>query len=147
MGPKMFTHLYIFIVLELVSQVHRTSVTHGRNYFVWFGHPHKILSVNAPITHITCLGIYLPVARTSVTQKNCFWTIFEIIWGLIANLPGAVLQKRYFKNFRGMGSQDPPVLKTGTESKFATGRKNRYGNSKTLRRVLRNACSLFPKHF
>ena len=39
--------------------------------------------MNAPITHINCLGINFPIARASVTQKNCFRIICVIISGLI----------------------------------------------------------------
>ena len=34
----------------------------------------------------------------------------------------------------------PSRTKNSTESKFATARKKSYGDSKTLRRVLRSAC-------
>ena len=44
---------------------------------------YKALSVNAPITHIDCLGIKFPIARTSVAQENCFRSIYVIISGLI----------------------------------------------------------------
>ena len=44
---------------------------------------HKVLSVNAPITHTNCLGVNFPIARTSVTQKNCFQIICVIISGPI----------------------------------------------------------------
>ena len=37
-------------------------------------------------------------------------------------------------------AKGPCRTKNSTASKLATGRKNRYGNSKTLRRVLRSAC-------
>ena len=39
--------------------------------------------MNAPIAHINCLGINFPIARTSVTQTNCFRIICVIISGLI----------------------------------------------------------------
>ena len=37
--------------------------------------------------------------------------------------------------------KEPSCTKFSTETKFGTGREIRYGASKTLRRVLRNACS------
>ena len=43
--------------------------------------PMKVFSVNAPITHMNCLGINFPIAHTSVTQKNCFRIICVIISG------------------------------------------------------------------
>ena len=57
MGPRMITHTHthIFIVLAIISQLHRTSVYNtglsGRNSFVQFGRLHKVVSVNAPITN------------------------------------------------------------------------------------------------
>ena len=39
--------------------------------------------LKAPITHINWLGINFPIARTSVTQKNCFRIICVIISGRI----------------------------------------------------------------
>ena len=41
--------------------------------------------MNAPITHINCLGIDFPITHTSVTQKNCFRIISVIISGLIVS--------------------------------------------------------------
>ena len=57
MGPKMISH--IFIVWELISQLHRTSVAQGMlaGLFCVICLLHKVLSVNSPITHINCLGI------------------------------------------------------------------------------------------
>ena len=79
--PNDYTH--IFMSWELMSQLHRTSVT-GRNSFVWFGHLHKVLFVDAPIAHKNSLGIAFPIACTSVTQKIfCFRIICIIISGLI----------------------------------------------------------------
>ena len=43
----------------------------------------SLLSVNAPITHVNCLGINSPITRTSVTQENSFQIICVIISGLI----------------------------------------------------------------
>ena len=42
--------------------------------------------MNAPTTHINCLGIKLPITRTSVTPKNCFRIICVIISGRIVNV-------------------------------------------------------------
>ena len=47
--------------------------------------------------------------------------------------PGVALPKRPFRT------------KKSTESKFTTARKKRYGNNKTLQRVLRSACSCRKK--
>ena len=47
------------------------------------GRLHKVLSVNAPITQVNCLGIDFPITRTSVTRKNCFRIICVIISGLM----------------------------------------------------------------
>ena len=57
------------------------------------GRLHEVHSVKAPITHIDCLGINVPIARTSVTQKNCFRILCVIIWGPIA------LSKQYSTHF------------------------------------------------
>ena len=52
-----------------------------------FGRLHEVLSVNAPITRINCLGITFQFhTHTSVTQKNCFRIICVIMLGLIAIL-------------------------------------------------------------
>ena len=50
-----YTH--IFILWELISQMHRTSVTQGllADFFCVIGRLHKVFSVNVPITHINCL--------------------------------------------------------------------------------------------
>ena len=83
MGPKMITH--IFIIWELISQLHRASVTHCflAGFYCVIRVPVKVFSVNAPITHINCLGITFPITHTAVTQKNCFRIICVIISGLI----------------------------------------------------------------
>ena len=44
-------------------------------------------SVNATYSHKNSLGIYLPVARTSVTQQNYFQMICVIIQGDITYAP------------------------------------------------------------
>ena len=61
----------------IISQLHRTSVTQlhrafWHELFCVIGRLHKVLSVNAPMTRINCLGINFPIARTSVTQKKLF---------------------------------------------------------------------------
>ena len=68
-----YTH--IFIVWELITQLHRTSVTQGfwqEFFFCVVGRVRKVLSVNSPITHINRPGINFPIARTSVTQEKRF---------------------------------------------------------------------------
>ena len=78
------------MVWELISQLHRTSVTQGFLAGILLcnsGRLHKVLSVKAPITHINCLGINFPITHTSVTQKNCFRIICVIISGLIVRKP------------------------------------------------------------
>ena len=50
----------------------------------------KVLSVNPPTTHIDLLTINFPIARTSVTQKNCFRIICVIIPGLIVVIAEAL---------------------------------------------------------
>ena len=62
MVPKMITH--IFIVSKLIYQVHRTSVTHGFLAGILLcnsGAYEGTSSVNAPITHMNCLGINFQV--------------------------------------------------------------------------------------
>ena len=54
---------------------------------------HRVLSVEVSITHIYCLGINFPIARTFVTQKNCFRIICVIISGLIVHALRINLQK------------------------------------------------------
>ena len=44
---------------------------------------HKVLSVNVPITQISCFGIDFPITHTCVTQKRCFRIICVLIAGLI----------------------------------------------------------------
>ena len=53
MGPRMM-NTHIFMIWELISQLHRTSFAQGflaGNSFVHFGRLHKLLAVNAPFTH------------------------------------------------------------------------------------------------
>ena len=54
----------------------------GRSYFVQFGCLQAVLSVNASDT-LEFSGIIVPIARTSVRQKNRFRTICVIISGLL----------------------------------------------------------------
>ena len=56
-------------------------------------------------------------------------------------LCAASCENRRFPNALLSGNpKGPSRTKNSTESKFATARQIRYGNSKTLRRVLRSAC-------
>ena len=46
----------------------------GRNHFCVIGPLSQgTCCERANYAHINCLGINCPSARTSVTQKNCFW--------------------------------------------------------------------------
>ena len=64
-----YTH--IFIIWELISQLHRTSVTQAfwQELICVIRGLHKVLSVDVLITHITGLGIDFPITRSFVTQK------------------------------------------------------------------------------
>ena len=78
---------YLGITFSITHDICYTGFS-GRNSFVYFRHLHKIFSVHVPITHINCLGIDLPIARTFVTKK-CLRIICEIISGLIVLQLGA----------------------------------------------------------
>ena len=59
-----YTH--ISIILEFISQLHKTSVTHGflAGFFCIIWAPRKVFSVNVPSMHTNCLGIDFPNVRT-----------------------------------------------------------------------------------
>ena len=84
MGPKMITH--IFIIWELISQLHRTSVTQGLLAGI------VLCNSGASITYFLCTcqlhtlnfwNYFSGYTRTSVTEKNCFRIVCVIISGLI----------------------------------------------------------------
>ena len=59
----------------------------------------KVLSVNVPMTHINCLGNNFPIARTFVTQKNCFRIIYVYIYILCNHFgPHSMATKRKENN-------------------------------------------------
>ena len=102
-----YTH--IFIVWELISPLHRTSVTLSflAGILLWkFGCLHEVFSVHVPITHMNCLGINFPITHTSVTQKNCFRIICVIISGLIAMAPTLRYTARLSQRY-------PPIARYG----------------------------------
>ena len=91
----MITHTD-FIVSEFIAQLHRTSVTQGflAEFSCVIRGLHKVLSVNVLITHINCLGMNFPIARTFGTQKGCFRILCVIIsvlivYNLLAPLQGS----------------------------------------------------------
>ena len=98
MVPKMITHIFIIWAFNYTG--HLLQRAFWQEFFCVFGRLHKALSWNMPITHVNCLGINFPIARTSVTQNNCFRVICVIISGLIVSVwhrcnvqPEAVLAK------------------------------------------------------
>ena len=83
MGPKMVTHIFYCLVINF--QLHRTLLHKAfwQDSFCVIWRLHKVLSASAPSTYTNCLGINLPMTRTSVTQNNCFRIICVVISGLI----------------------------------------------------------------
>ena len=60
--------------------------------------------MNSPITHMNCLGINFPIARTSVTQKKRFRIICVISSGRIVAINREVTPKTPTK----LGTPPPP---------------------------------------
>ena len=84
MGPKMITHTFFLFGNQFLNYTgHLLHRAFWHEFFCVIGRLHKVLSVNAPITHINCLGINFPITHTSVTQKNCSEIVCVIISGLI----------------------------------------------------------------
>ena len=73
MEPKMITHISLlfgnYFPNCTENLLHKAL---WQELFCVVRRLYEVLSVNAPITHINCLGINFPIARTSVTQKTCF---------------------------------------------------------------------------
>ena len=79
-----YTHTHTFLLFGNSFANYTGHLLHKafwQELFCVIRRHHKVLSVNAPITHINCLGIDFPITRTSVTQKNCFRIICVIISG------------------------------------------------------------------
>ena len=74
--------------------------------------------MNLPLTHINCLGIHFPVARTFVTQKNCFRIIREIMSGLI------VVRQGHCYTHLAMGGSNLAWATKGTFLKMLTANSN-----------------------
>ena len=84
MGPKMITHTFLLFGNSFPNCTgHLLHKAFWQELFCVIRRLHKVLSVNAPITHINCLGINFPITCTSITQKNHFRIICVIISGLI----------------------------------------------------------------
>ena len=78
MGPQMITHTHIFGTLELISQLHRAF---WQELFCVIGCLHKVLSVNAPITHTLIVWELILQLHAHLLHKNCFRIVCVIISG------------------------------------------------------------------
>ena len=102
----MITHKFLLFVSYVPNYTGLLHRAFWKEFFCVLGRLHKVLSVNAPTTHINCLGINCPITRTSVTRKNCFRIICVIISGPIVN-----------NSFKGL-SRDYPGTVPGLSRHF-----------------------------
>ena len=72
-GPKTITHTFLLFENQFPNYAgHPIHTALWQEFFSVIRRLHKVLSVKAPITHINCLGLKCPIARSSVTQKKLF---------------------------------------------------------------------------
>ena len=93
--------------------------------------PEKIHQKSPPFLNAKFPGKY---GKKKIPK--CFWR-----GGKVTSKAQSPPSQCLLQNPFGAPSPKGPFrTKNSTESKFATARKKRYGNSKTLRRLLRSAC-------